>query len=910
MPPTNNPKQYQLESQGVLSGPYTAAQLRELAKAGQLRRTDTLWDVSTGTRFVAGNVGGLFPDSRLAPVAARPSSSPTASPAAPAAAPPQPSPPQPSPPRPTAAATAPAPAAPPLTAVMVRDVFISYASRDQPIAHEICERLESEGLCCWIAPRDIVPGSEYAEAIIDGIESSRLMVVVHSSAANDSPHVLREVERAVSKGITVIPFRIENVKPKKSLEFFLSAPHWLDAFTPPFEDHLQRLREVVQSALANAAHQTSLPNGPTNAASRAASPVNHRSSRRPQGAWLAALRRLPWYCLPSAAGALALLLGVWLLAAWLRPDPLESEFVDYQRNVTVGNGSVVFLNKHAPNRYSAWRRLADEGNPVAQLFVGRCYQEGIVVPENQETAIEWLRKSAARENSYAMVAIGLAHEEGQGVPKNNSEALHWFTQAANLGNHTAMRNMASLYADGLQGAPDPQAAFEWHRRGAAAGNPYCMRKLGDYYALGQNVAIDKAESEKWYDKAVAAGDRYLMGKRMGNEFAKHFAAYLAPKATSEAKAAAVAALNARLDEFRELELSSVGPFYSDSEFNTSTTGIDDLPADDPLREVQDAMSTRYIELFSQASMREKVEYTSGFSMATESRVRRLHAAAQYAEIVDFWSRCYRDLPFAKLRKTDEWNSLVAQLRMSVTALLKHGQRPEAESVIASTLELCDAVLKDRPWDWYLKDAYTGFCFETADVWFELGEPQAVQPLLLRSWTVRFRQFGKDELLARYQNNLPRKGQSPPNATDDDKKFFERFATAKEGEPKPNSGMTRFTIPADFSGKEYPFHVYLLTGPRGYQELQDQLRWVEEVRGGTIPKKIRESFLKLNQIAAQNNVDFMELTVYALGAANKDGEKKGEAGDDPFGDATAAASAVDAKSDYKDKATNPAFKEKN
>jgi hypothetical protein len=60
---------------------------------------------------------------------------------------------------------------------------------------------------------------------------------------------MREVERAVNKGIPVIPFRIENVTPSKAMEYFLSAPHWLDALTPPLEKHLQRLADTVQALL-------------------------------------------------------------------------------------------------------------------------------------------------------------------------------------------------------------------------------------------------------------------------------------------------------------------------------------------------------------------------------------------------------------------------------------------------------------------------------------------------------------------------------------------------------------------------------------------------------------------------------------------------------------------------------------
>lgn len=112
-----------------------------------------------------------------------------------------------------------------------------------------CATLEKRGYRCWIAPRDILPGKEWGEAIIEGIVGARIFVLIFSANANASPQVRREIERAVHHGTILVPFRIENVLPAKSLEYFLSAPHWLDALTPPLEQHLEHLSEVVGSLL-------------------------------------------------------------------------------------------------------------------------------------------------------------------------------------------------------------------------------------------------------------------------------------------------------------------------------------------------------------------------------------------------------------------------------------------------------------------------------------------------------------------------------------------------------------------------------------------------------------------------------------------------------------------------------------
>ena len=123
----------------------------------------------------------------------------------------------------------------------MKEVFISYSQADRECAQEMVAHLEGHGVECWIAPRDISPSADWAAEIIDAISAARIMVLVFSASSNQSPQVRREVERAVHKGVSLLPFRIENVAPSKSLEFFLSAQHWLDAFPPPLEPHYQRL---------------------------------------------------------------------------------------------------------------------------------------------------------------------------------------------------------------------------------------------------------------------------------------------------------------------------------------------------------------------------------------------------------------------------------------------------------------------------------------------------------------------------------------------------------------------------------------------------------------------------------------------------------------------------------------------
>jgi len=130
---------------------------------------------------------------------------------------------------------------------MAHDVFVSYSVKDKTTADAICATLEANGIRVWIAPRDVMPGSDWGESIIEAIEQSKVMILVFSANSNASPQIKREIERSVNKGVTVVPFRIDDILPSKTLEYFISTQHWLDAFTPPLEKHLGNLVSILHS---------------------------------------------------------------------------------------------------------------------------------------------------------------------------------------------------------------------------------------------------------------------------------------------------------------------------------------------------------------------------------------------------------------------------------------------------------------------------------------------------------------------------------------------------------------------------------------------------------------------------------------------------------------------------------------
>lgn len=71
------------------------------------------------------------------------------------------------------------------------------------------------------------------------------MVVLVSSASNASHQVAREVERAVSRCVPLLPFLLEEVELSRELEFFLSSEQWLESGSGGPERQLPKLHEAL-----------------------------------------------------------------------------------------------------------------------------------------------------------------------------------------------------------------------------------------------------------------------------------------------------------------------------------------------------------------------------------------------------------------------------------------------------------------------------------------------------------------------------------------------------------------------------------------------------------------------------------------------------------------------------------------
>jgi hypothetical protein len=129
---------------------------------------------------------------------------------------------------------------------MATPIFVSYSSKDETVARTICDALESRGLKCWIANRDVAPGENFQEAIFRAIRNAKVMVLVFTQNANNSDEIKKELGLASHHKVVVIPVRVEDVLPNEALSYELTIRQWIDIFDD-WERGIERLSSRIES---------------------------------------------------------------------------------------------------------------------------------------------------------------------------------------------------------------------------------------------------------------------------------------------------------------------------------------------------------------------------------------------------------------------------------------------------------------------------------------------------------------------------------------------------------------------------------------------------------------------------------------------------------------------------------------
>jgi hypothetical protein len=138
----------------------------------------------------------------------------------------------------------------------VERTFISYSSKDFQLVTDLVKHLEAQGVNCWYAPRNIVPGKHYASSILEAIRACNAFVIVFSKNSNASEQCLKEVDRAVNARKPIIPFRIDETMPTEAMDYYLCNTHWLNAYEEVVTNYYQQLVHAVHDFISTEQEKT------------------------------------------------------------------------------------------------------------------------------------------------------------------------------------------------------------------------------------------------------------------------------------------------------------------------------------------------------------------------------------------------------------------------------------------------------------------------------------------------------------------------------------------------------------------------------------------------------------------------------------------------------------------------------
>ena len=111
---------------------------------------------------------------------------------------------------------------------------------------------------------------------------------------------------------------------------------------------------------------------------------------------------------------------------------------------------------------SQMKEFAEFGDAAAQFNLAVAYEFGLDLPQDDEQAVFWYRKSAEQGLAVAQSSLGVMYARGKGVARDDTQAAYWYEKAAEQGESKSENNLGAAYYR-MEGVPgdDVQACFWW-----------------------------------------------------------------------------------------------------------------------------------------------------------------------------------------------------------------------------------------------------------------------------------------------------------------------------------------------------------------------------------------------------------------------------------------------------------------
>ena len=166
------------------------------------------------------------------------------------------------------------------------------------------------------------------------------------------------------------------------------------------------------------------------------------------------------------------------------------------------SGAKAYRSGDFATALAEFRKLAEQGVPLAQFALGQMHAEGAGVSRDFGEATEWYTLAARGGLAQAQYNLGVAHYTGIGVRRDYLQAARWYEKAARQGDARAQNNLGYLYESGKGVKQDLATSVEWYRLAAEGGNVNAQVNLGTAYRIGRGVEADHELAIAWLRKAV------------------------------------------------------------------------------------------------------------------------------------------------------------------------------------------------------------------------------------------------------------------------------------------------------------------------------------------------------------------------------------------------------------------------
>jgi hypothetical protein len=389
------------------------------------------------------------------------------------------------------------------------DVFISYSSLNKNVADAVVSSFEQNGIRCWYAPRDIMPGQEWVTAIHEAINASKLFVLIYTDSSNESRQVANEVALAFNSGKTLIPFRLSDTEMSTELEYYLTRVHWLDAVNPPLMQSIESLMDYSKRILdGEVVKEAKDYNGKT---------LNSGKKNKSDNRLLLLITAL------AAVAVVAIIVVVVLNNKNKDGNSTQAEkdkLTDVPTITDQASPTKDPKNDVNPTGEAITETPTEDPTPSVtdpenmtdtELYrLAYEYQTGTGVENNLELAYEYYMKTGSaitddEKIAEAMYLLGNIFCNGEGVEQNYEIGIEMYEKAILSGNSSAMNAMGNLYLRGDGVDDDYEKAFEYFKLSADNGNEVGMYNLAYMYENGYGTNADEEKAQELYKASAEKG---------------------------------------------------------------------------------------------------------------------------------------------------------------------------------------------------------------------------------------------------------------------------------------------------------------------------------------------------------------------------------------------------------------------